>query len=542
MADKEQKQGEKDLRDTFDEAEFFLLDENEPLREVPAFEALPEKDRKLYRKPQNDMGNTARLVERFGKNLSYVDTTGWYAWNKKQWSLENGKRDACLYAEKTVEKIKSEAIAAQAAGPYEDEKPAAFKKRILKFHKFGNSSGNITRVYAMITQAEKHLWDKVDSFDKHPLYFNLENGTLNLDAEDNGAEDFDGITLRRHNRRDKITKKATVKYDKNATCPAWEGFIKSILPDDDVRLFIQRFFGYCLTGSIDEQAILCLWGDGSNGKSTLINIMHEMLGDYALVTPVETLLHSDKKNSGPTPELARLPGARFVSASEPDYGERFSEKTIKLLTGGETMYVRGLFKNPFDFKPQFKIVISFNHKPVIVGQDEGIWRRILLVPFDQRFVDPADLAKYPGALPKDKTLEARLMDEKPGILNWLLDGFRMWKESGLQIPAVVEQATNEYRSESNPVLSFIQDWCERDKGYQVGSTKLYEVYQMWCEDEYGADAITQTSFGKKLSNLGFKRFKKGTFFYRGLKLSEDAEKAYDEKQLAKTRGRYGYDD
>src|SRR5690606_869013 len=131
----------------------------------------------------------------------------------------------------------------------------------------------------------------VDIFDRRKKLLNVENGTLDLEAEDNGKENFDGIVLKKHDRKDLITKKAEVIYDPNAPKEDFERFMRTILPNDEVRLFVQRYLGYCLTGSIEEQAILCLWGEGSNGKSTLIDLMHEVFGDYAMVTPVEVLLH-----------------------------------------------------------------------------------------------------------------------------------------------------------------------------------------------------------------------------------------------------------
>jgi hypothetical protein len=204
-----------------------------------------------------------------------------------------------------------------------------------------------------------------------------------------------------------------VLYDPNAEAPIFHKFIREVVPDDEVRIFLQRFFGYCLTGSTKEQAILMLWGEGSNGKSTLVDLLNWLLGDYALVTPFASLLHTDQRRGGePTPDLARMPGARLVSAAEPETGARFAESMLKQLTGGEKMTVRHLRQDFFEFKPQFKLCLSFNNKPYIRGQDEGIWRRLLLVPFNQRFVDADRLKENPGALPKIKDLDKKLHAER----------------------------------------------------------------------------------------------------------------------------------
>ncbi len=536
--------GKEKLSGAFLGAEAITFSGSEPLREVPPFETLPAKDRELYKITLNDSGNTERLVKRFGKNLSYVEITGWYGWDKKRWSLEEGFRHANLYAEKTAKAIRGEAIAAQASGNMEDETPALFKDRIKAFYRFAIGSGNYTRIKAMVKLAENHLWAKVEDFDRHKLLLNLQNGTLDLDAPESekgncGDQEKPRVVLKRHNRNDKITKIANIEYDPEATREVFEQFMRDIMPDDEVRLFLQRYFGYCLTGSTDEQSILMLWGPGSNGKSTLINIIHEILGDYGIVTPIEAFLHNEKggSSSAASPELAQLPGTRFVSASEPDTGARFSDKTLKLMTGGEKMYVRALFKNPFRFKPQFKICISFNNKPTIRDQSDGVWRRILLVPFSQKFVDTVEAAqKEPGAKVKIKNLEEKLKNEMPGILNWLLDGYRMWCEKGLCVPARVEDATKQYRHESNPVLSFLIACTEKRSTARVNATRLYNAYKLWCNDN-SINPISQTLFGRKMTDMDYKKDVYQVTYYLDIELTNEWENKVLEEELRTERRR-----
>lgn len=285
-----------------------------------------------------------------------------------------------------------------------------------------------------------------------------------------------------------------------------------------------------------------LWGEGSNGKSTLVDLLNWLLGDYALVTPFASLLHTDQRRGGePTPDLARMPGARLVSAAEPETGARFAESMLKQLTGGEKMTVRHLRQDFFEFKPQFKLCLSFNNKPYIRGQDEGIWRRLLLVPFNQRFVDADRLKENPGALPKVKDLDKKLHAEASGILNWLLDGYRMWAEKGLDIPATVRAATDEYRHESNPVHQFIQGWCERVSGSMIPASRLYEAYQLWCK-ENAMEPVKQTSFGRRMSEMNIERETIQVVYYRGLQLNAAAEdKVQEEENKRQRRGMNTYD-
>lgn len=199
-------------------------------------------------------------------------------------------------------------------------------------------------------------------------FFNVQNGTLDLKAPDNGREDWDGITLENHNPEDLITKLAEVEYDPAATCPRFRQFISEIQPDLEIELFLQRWCGYCLTGSMQEQIILMFYGTGSNGKSVLMSLMKRILGSYAQVLPFASLLHDDKRRGAEaSPDLAQLPGVRLVTAAEPESGAKFSESLIKQITGGEEIKARHLHKGFFEFKPECKVMLSFNNKPIIRG-------------------------------------------------------------------------------------------------------------------------------------------------------------------------------
>lgn len=509
---------------------------------IPDFDSLPELDRKLYKKKRNDAGNAQRLVARYGEDLLFIKEAGWYGWTGSLWSLDEGENRAYLCAEQTADDMFGEALAALAAGPHENEPPKKFKERISACYKFALGSGNATRMTAMVNHAARYLSENMDVLDTKPFLLNLSNGTLNLKAPDTGEENFDGVVLEKHNRAHKISKVARAAYDPEAQAPVFQKFISEVVPDDEIRLFLQRFFGYCLTGDTGEQIIVMFWGEGSNGKSTLMDLIDWLLGDYALVTPFASLLHTDqRRGSDASPDLARLPGCRFVSAAEPDTGARFSESMLKQLTGGEKMTVRHLHRDFFEFKPHFKLCLSFNNKPYIRGQDEGIWRRILLVPFTQRFVDPDLLGKNPGALPKIKNIDEKLRAEAPGILNWILDGYRMWAERGLDIPDKVRAATAEYRHESNPVHQFIHAWCEIVPGASIQASRLYEAYQLWCK-ENAMDPLNQTNFGRRMTEMKFDRETIQVVFYRGLQLGAEAEERIYAEERKRQRKKDGSDE
>lgn len=313
------------------------------------------------------------------------------------------------------------------------------------------------------------------------MLLNVANGTLELDDPI-----LSGTSVPR--RSHLMTKVIEVDYDPEATSPSFLRFMEDILPDHEVRSFLQRSFGYALTGLIDEQVLWFFYGTGANGKSTLVNIMARILGSYCMSVPFSSLvLDERKRGESASPDLARLPGARMVRASEPEKGVKFSESTIKSITGGEPLTVRHLNQGFFEFTPSFKLFLSGNHKPVIRGQDHGVWRRINLVPFT---VSIAKEKRDPG-------LEEKLWEERSGILNWLLDGLRMWRRSGLCPPEAVVAATREYREDSDPLGLFLNAWTETHESGRVQGKRLFDAYALWCRGN-AIEPMTNTLFGRML--------------------------------------------
>lgn len=447
------------------------------------------KDSELAKIVLNDLGNVRRLLARFGNDIAHTDERGWLAWDGKSWSDKDGLAFARRCAHKTADALWLE-LEAMTLG---EVRKKAMRKHALR-------SGNSGAISAMLAEAAAYSRRVSEDFDADPHLLNVENGTLCLDG--------DGVRLKAHDRFDRITRLCDVSYNPDAPAPKrWLKFVEECQPDVGVQVFLQRWLGYCLSGSIIEQKIAVFEGQGSNGKSTMIDVVAAILGSYAATAPIETWLYSERKSgSGPSPDLARLPGVRLVRTSEPEAGMRLSESVIKQWTGGERIITRRLNKDFFEFKPVGKLTMSLNVKPSIVGKDFGIRRRILMVPFRETF------ARQPGV-----DFTAMLLAEREGILNWLLDGWRLYREDGLKVPSAVEAATEAYFSENDPIGQFVieacetlmaaPEVCERKYIYSSGAD-LYAAYKIWS-DENNAEPKKLTPFGKRLGDLGFEMKKIG---------------------------------
>jgi putative DNA primase/helicase len=338
---------------------------------------------------------------------------------------------------------------------------------------------------------------KLDQLDTHPTWLNTPSGTLDLDTMD----------LHPHRFPDLLTKMAGAAYDPGAKCPRWDSFLEEVVPDIEVRAFLQRSLGLALTDITREQCLWFLYGLGRNGKTTLLNAVRYVLGDYAASTKASTLMvkqHGDEKRN----DVAILRGARFVSATEAEDGQKMAEALIKEITGEDPVTARLLYAEFFTFKPTFKIFLAANHKPIISGVDLGIWRRIHLVPFEQNIPE----SKVDGLLP------VALKAEGSGILNWLIAGYRAYAKGGLQVPQPVRAATAAYRHESDPLADFLEEACFVEPGLECTASALYDAYTRWAQANGVRFPLKARSLGQQLDDRGFKPHKGsgGTRFRRGL--------------------------
>jgi putative DNA primase/helicase len=289
-----------------------------------------------------------------------------------------------------------------------------------------------------------------------------------------------------------VTKKLGTTFDPAARCQRWLKFLDTIFAGNrDIIDFVQRAVGYSLSGETTEQCLFIMTGTGANGKSTFINAVREVFGDYAGTTLLQTLTVSHFSN-GQTNDLAAMEGKRFVSASDGEAGQRLAESKIKNMTGGDRIACRAQYKDFREYDPQFKLWVATNDLPEVSGTEEAIWRRIRVIKF------PVTISEQD----RDPNLTANLAAEASGILNWALEGYAAWKTGGLKPPAEVTEATGSYRRENDVVGQFIEARCVEAPNAKSSSKTLYENYVAWCT-EVGQNPVPLVSFGKELKRKGF---------------------------------------
>ena len=419
---------------------------------------------------RTDLGNAERFVDSHRDRVLWCPARkSFLCWDGKRYAWDE-RGEVVKLAHATARSIFHEAADAEG-----EEEQKAITKWAL-------ASQNESRINAMLSQARPYLAVGMEELDRDPWLVNCQNGTLDLRTG----------RLKDHDPADRITKIVPADYDPDASCPRFQRFLKETLVDDAVIKFVKRYSGYTLTGITRERLLAILYGFGKNGKTTLVELLHEVLGDYARNTDVETLLI--KKYQGVGNDVAALKGARFVSAAEVEKGRRLAESKVKQLTGSDTVTARFLFGENFDFKPEFKLWLSTNNKPVIQGTDDAIWDRIRLIPFTQRF----DGAKADPKLPD------KLRDELAGVFAWMVEGCLEWQEHGLEEPKTVTDATKQYREEMDTLASFLDEVCVMGPHYRVLAERLYQRYAMWC-DNSGERKDPKKAFVARLEERGFER-------------------------------------
>lgn len=431
-----------------------------------------------------DVGNAERFASRHGDAVRYVYVYGeWIEYDGRRWA-----RDVSGSIERRAKEI-PRAMFEEALTLSEKERAELVKHAVAteRRHALDN----------MVALARSELAIDPADFDTDMMVFNVINGTIDLRTG----------KLRQHNRADFLTKLAPVIYDPEARCDRWESFIDRITGGSKpLAAFLQRALGYSLTGLTQEQCLFLLFGLGANGKTTFVEVIRRMIGgDYTRQADFAAFM--DRKGGGPRPEIARLAGARIVTAGEAGEGHRLNEPVIKAMTGSDTVTARYLYQRDFEFTPQFKLWLATNHKPVIRGTDHGIWRRIRLIPFTVQ-------------IPKDEQ-DPKLLDaltaELPGILAWAVAGCILWQKHGLGAPPEVEAATTAYRCEMDTLGAFLDECCEIAPDHSEPARSLYARYVAWCED-MRERAQTQRSFGLRLTERGYGSVKSGTTSRIGLRL------------------------
>ena len=449
-------------------------------------EWIPSTTLDFINKPMTDTGNGEVIAAMFGERLRYDHLRKrWLVWDAHRWVHD---------ADGKVRRLAIEASRARfaAANIADDDK----RKAIVKW---AFSSEDRYRLNAAIDMASVlyPISDAGESWDSNPWLLGCDNGVVDLRT---------GV-LHPGRPDDLITMTTGVAYDRDAICPLWKQFLSEVFDDDQELVdFIQRAIGYSISGDTREQLLFLACGNGANGKSTLLEVMRAALGDYAANTPFSTF---ELNRSIQTNDLAALASRRLVTAVETAEARQLNEARVKAVTGGDPVTARFLFREFFTYTPTYKVWLAMNHKPIITGSDEGIWRRVRPIPFNVSFLGR-----------EDKTLHAMLKEELPGILTWAVEGCLDWQEKGLLEPEAIMAAKEAYRTESDIVGQFLTDSTCADEGAKVKASKLYQAYRTWCE-ENGEQALTHQAFGRRLSPRGIDKYRaRDGVYYRDIGLLE----------------------
>ena len=437
-----------------------------------------------------DTGNAHRLYDKYGKILKYsYNRKKWYFWTGKVWTLDESGEVKKL-ADDICEDLKKEAWNIQ-----DDD----LQEQALKFAK--RTAGS-TAKESMVKECQ-HLYDipaAPEDFDSYTDFMNCQNGIVNLR---NGE-------LMPHDANFMMSKISNAEYDLRHNRPErWLKFLDDVTAGDkELQEYIQRSVGYSISGSNKEQCAYFLYGMGNNGKSTFLDTIADLLGNYAMNVQPDTLMLQSRLGSsggGANSDIARLKSARFITCEEPTEGMRLNEGLLKQLTGGSRVTARHLYGDEFEFTPEFKIWVTTNHKPIIRGTDFGIWRRIKLIPFEVNI--PADKV--------DKNLKYKLREEFPQILAWAVEGCQKWQKDGLKEPARVLEATKEYKHEMDLVAGFIEQciMINYDATEHVMASDLFNVYRQWAKQNNEYEMSSKkffTEVQKKLPEKG--RSGKGIYY------------------------------
>ena len=427
------------------------------------------------RETLNDTGNAARIARAADGKLMYCASTKfWYIWEGGHWQRDTDGA-VTRFAMNVMHDIHKEA---RQAGAVDEMK-------LLYTHAARSLNEASISAAILLYKSFKGVSVSASALDADPMLLGVRNGVVDLRTG----------KLREAQRTDLVTKIINVPYNETATCPTWCAFIDSIFCGDrDLADYVQRAIGYTLTGKTSEQVYFFLYGKGANGKSVLLRVMFELLGVYASQVQPEVLM--SKPTGGATPEIAGLVGCRAVFANEISEGARLSEALVKSVTGGDAITARVLYGAPFTYTPQFKLWMAGNHKPVIRGDDHGIWRRTVLIPFERTFSGDE----------RDEKLLDKLRAEYEGVMRWAIEGCLLWQKHGLNPPKVITQQVDAYRSDMDTLQHWIDEVCDVTPSAKIRANAAYTSYQNWCR-ENGHGLVSNVRFAQRLSDRGYRKEK-----------------------------------
>jgi putative DNA primase/helicase len=425
-----------------------------------------------------DYGNAERFVDEHRDDVRFVhEFNRWYVWDGHHWR-EDTRREVELLCKQTIRKMQLKAVLLD-----DDNR----KRALIKWALASESVGRIAAAI-QLARSEPGITITAADLDKDPWALVTTNAVLDLRTGKPVAARRDAL----------LTKQAGTSYDPGATCPVWDAYLDRVMRGDKARInFLQRAVGYALTGLTTEHCVFFLYGTGANGKTTFVNTIHAMLGEYARAT--DTNMWVSKKHASVPDDLAALRGIRLATTTEGEDGQRLAESRIKQIAGGDVIAARKLYGDWFQFVPQLKLFFATNHKPVIMSDDHAIWRRIRLIPFEVQIPEAE----------RDQTLQRKLLAELPGILNWALEGCLQWQAEGLQPPAAVQEAGKQYRAEQDRIGAFLDECCVVNPDQTtmtVTASALYGSYTRWCNNN-GCHSLSALRFKEKLGERGLVQHK-----------------------------------
>lgn len=413
----------------------------------------------------------------------------WRRYNRGVWERDETGETRLEFVKVCSDEL-MKLIAAQLDEIRDDPAPAGTKDaRLKQIDSIRKGIENINKkkfIEDSLSIASSMLASVATEFDANPYLAACENGTLDLNLGD----------FREHSPADKITLRFPVNFNIEATAPKWEEFVNSIFDGNTETIrYVQRAVGYSLSGLTNEDALFFLIGAGANGKSVFRSALEMLFGAYRSEISIGALL-TTTSDSNVDYQKARLKGSRLAFTDEVPENKRFNESQIKAITGRDTILARNPYEKPYSFQPTHKLWLIGNHKPTITGTDNGIWRRINIIPFNVIFSKEKQI--------KPSQFHAWFRAELPGILNWALKGWLDYQANGLQPPAEVINATNEYRSEQDQIGAFVEETLMRVPGSRIKTGTLFQMYSDWAR-ENGELLVcrTKNKMTMKLKELGY---------------------------------------
>ncbi len=411
----------------------------------------------------SDYGNAQRVIALHGEQMRYSHIAeNWLNWEGTHWLIDDGGR-ARWRSQHTIVEFGKQAMSTR------NEDAAKFAAKCLNSQRISNA----------LREAQPHLAIQPKDLDRDPYLLNCRNGAIELKTG----------RLREHRRQDFITRLAPVEYDPAARSELWQRALDQWTDGNrELQAFLQRAVGYSLTGDTGEEVLFFVHGPAAAGKSSFLEAIKATLGDYAKTADFDTFVQ--RKDVAIRNDIAELAGRRFVCSIEVDEGKKLAEGLVKMLTGGDTVRARFLYEEGFEFLPQFKLWLAANKAPKVRDDDAAMWRRILRIPFENVIAKDK----------RDPSVKKRLKDTSdagPAILAWAVEGCLRWQEERLQVPPLVEQATEAYRLDMDPLRQFFEDCCVFGDGLKVTAARLHQEYETWCRQN-GEREVTGKEFSERL--------------------------------------------